>query len=119
MSLVHLQVGYAITKMPEGFHLHKGVKRVYDQRRQMVESGEGIDWGMAEALAFGTLLSEGDPWRLCITVCFCACDFQRSGVEAGNGRHAIGGYSHMLGFWGYPLPARTSAPKSRHPAGAL
>ena len=55
-----MQVGYAITKMPEGFHLHKGVKRVYDQRRQMVESGEGVDWGMAEALAFGTLLSEGD-----------------------------------------------------------
>ena len=54
-----LQVGYAITKMPEGFHLHKGVKRVYDQRRQMIESGEGVDWGMAEALAFGTLLSEG------------------------------------------------------------
>ena len=56
-----MQVGYAITKMPEGFHLHKGVKRVYDQRRQMIETGEGIDWGMAEALAFGTLLSEGEP----------------------------------------------------------
>ena len=56
---LRLQVGYAITKMPEGFHLHKGVKRVYDSRRQMVESGEGVDWGMAEALAFGTLLSEG------------------------------------------------------------
>ena len=42
---VCLQVGYAITKMPEGFHLHKGVKRVYDQRRQMIESGEGVDWG--------------------------------------------------------------------------
>ena len=55
-----MQVGYAITKMPEGFHLHKGVKRVYDQRRQMIETGEGIDWGMAEALAFGTLLSEGE-----------------------------------------------------------
>lgn len=54
-----MQVGYAITKMPEGFHLHKGVMRVYDQRRQMIETGEGIDWGMAEALAFGTLLSEG------------------------------------------------------------
>ena len=60
MHMHCLQVGYAITKMPEGFHLHKGVKRVYDQRRQMVESGEGVDWGMAEALAFGTLLSEGD-----------------------------------------------------------
>jgi hypothetical protein len=55
------QVGYAITKIPEDFRLHKGVKRVYDQRRQMIESGEGIDWGTAEALAFGTLISEGAP----------------------------------------------------------
>ena len=65
-----MQVGYAITKMPEGFHLHKGVKRVYDQRRQMIETGEGIDWGMAEALAFGTLLSEGEPLpcrQCCVT----------------------------------------------------
>lgn len=53
------QVGYAITKIPEDFTLHKGVKRVYEQRRQMIESGEGVDWGTAEALAFGTLLSEG------------------------------------------------------------
>ena len=53
------QVGYALTNVPEGFTLHKGVKRVYEQRRQMIDTGEGIDWGTAEALAFGTLLSEG------------------------------------------------------------
>ena len=52
-------MGYALTKVPDGFTLHKGVKRVYEQRRQMIDSGEGIDWGTAEALAFGTLLSEG------------------------------------------------------------
>ena len=54
-----LQVGHAITKIPDDFNLHRGVKRVYDQRRQMIETGEGIDWGFAEALAFGTLISEG------------------------------------------------------------
>ena len=54
------QVGYAITTVPEDFHMHRGVKRVYEQRRNMVDSGEGIDWGMAEALAFGTLISEGE-----------------------------------------------------------
>ena len=54
-----MQVGYAITKLPEGFHAHKAIKRVYDQRLAMVDKGEGVDWGMAEALAFGTLLSEG------------------------------------------------------------
>jgi 2-oxoglutarate dehydrogenase E1 component len=37
---------------------------VYEQRRHMVESGEGIDWGFAEALAFATLLSEGNHVRL-------------------------------------------------------
>jgi len=35
--------------------------QVYEARRNMVESGEGIDWGMGEALAFGTLLAEGEP----------------------------------------------------------
>ncbi len=52
-------VGMAITTMPEDFKPHKQVKRVYDQRKAMVESGEGVDWAMAEALAFGTLLIEG------------------------------------------------------------
>jgi 2-oxoglutarate dehydrogenase E1 component len=30
----------------------------------MIESGEGIDWAMGEALAFGTLLAEGNHVRL-------------------------------------------------------
>jgi hypothetical protein len=55
------QVGYAITRLPEDFTPHKQIKRVYEQRRKMVETGEGVDWAMAEALAFGTLLSEGAP----------------------------------------------------------
>ena len=52
-------MGYAITRLPEDFKPHKQIRRVYDQRRKMIETGEGIDWAMAEALAFGTLLSEG------------------------------------------------------------
>ena len=35
-----------------------------DAKRQMIETGEGIDWATAEALAFGTLLTEGYPVRL-------------------------------------------------------
>lgn len=54
-----LQVGMAITQLPEGFNPHRLIKKVYQQRREMVDSGEGVDWAMAEALAFGTLLSEG------------------------------------------------------------
>ena len=53
------QVGQAITTLPEDFHPHKRIKKVYDERRKMIETGEGVDWGMAEALAFGTLLAEG------------------------------------------------------------
>ena len=57
-------MGYAITTLPEGFTPHRQIAKVYEARRAMVESGEGIDWGMAEALAFGTLLAEGE-WGGC------------------------------------------------------
>ncbi len=49
----------SISELPEGFNPHKGIKRVFDGRRKAVETGEGVDWGFAEALAFGTLVSEG------------------------------------------------------------
>ena len=39
-------------------------KRLLDERYQMVERGEGIDWGCAETLAYGTLLLESFPVRL-------------------------------------------------------
>ena len=49
---------------PEGFSLQARAKRLLDERYQMVERGEGIDWGCAETLAYGTLLLEGFPVRL-------------------------------------------------------
>ncbi|KAG9453640.1 hypothetical protein H6P81_006544 [Aristolochia fimbriata] len=57
-------VGKAITALPENFKPHKGVKRIYEQRAQMIETGEGIDWAVGEALAFATLLVEGNHVRL-------------------------------------------------------
>ena len=57
-------VGRAITAVPEGFHPNRKVARLYATRRQMIETGEGIDWATAEALAFGTLLVEGAPIRM-------------------------------------------------------
>ncbi|GAU20243.1 hypothetical protein TSUD_353070 [Trifolium subterraneum] len=51
-------VGKAITTIPENFTPHKAVKRIYEQRAQMIETGEDIDWGFGEALAFATLLVE-------------------------------------------------------------
>src|SRR5262249_60931599 len=39
-------------------------ERLLQRRREMVETGTGIDWAMAESLAFGTLLMERYPVRL-------------------------------------------------------
>jgi len=58
------EIGEKLTQFPEGFQLHRTVERVMDNRRKMMESGEGLDWGMGEALAFGSLVAEGHPIRL-------------------------------------------------------
>lgn len=57
-------VGKAVTTLPDNFKPHRGVKKVYEQRAQMIETGEGVDWALAEALAFATLLVEGNHVRL-------------------------------------------------------
>ena len=58
------EVGRDITKVPTDFNAHKNVTKILDRRRAMIETGEGIDWAMAEHLAFGTLVQEGYPVRL-------------------------------------------------------
>src|SRR5579885_85840 len=58
------EIGRKITKTPEGFHPHRTIARFLDTRAKAIESGENIDWATAEALAFCTLLSEGNPVRL-------------------------------------------------------
>ncbi|KAG6578718.1 2-oxoglutarate dehydrogenase, mitochondrial-like [Cucurbita moschata] len=57
-------VGKAITSLPDNFKPHRSVKKVYEQRAQMIETGDGIDWALGEALAFATLLVEGNHVRL-------------------------------------------------------
>ena len=58
------EVGEKITTVPESVSVHRTLQRVIDRRREMVESGTGIDWAMAEHLAFGTLLNEKFRVRL-------------------------------------------------------
>ncbi|MBB3017004.1 2-oxoglutarate dehydrogenase E1 component [Microvirga lupini] len=58
------QIGKALTTIPEGFHLHRTIQRFLDNRKKMLETGEGFDWAMAEAMAFGSLLLEGHRVRL-------------------------------------------------------
>ncbi|MGB1214673.1 MAG: 2-oxoglutarate dehydrogenase E1 component [Pikeienuella sp.] len=57
-------VGAALSHIPDGFTPHKTVARIMDAKREMIETGAGIDWATAEALAFGTLQLEGFPVRL-------------------------------------------------------
>ena len=59
------RVGQAITTLPENFKPHRAVKKIFDLRAAMIESGEGIDWAVAEALAFATLIVESKHIRLC------------------------------------------------------
>ncbi|MEO1608980.1 MAG: 2-oxoglutarate dehydrogenase E1 component [Pseudomonadota bacterium] len=58
------EVGRRITALPGDFQAHRTVVRLIDKRRQMIDEGQGIDWGMAEHLAFGTLLYDKFPVRL-------------------------------------------------------
>ena len=57
-------IGYKITEIPEHFNVHRTLKRVIGNRRKMIDEGEGIDWALAEHLAFGTILTDGYPVRL-------------------------------------------------------
>ncbi|KAK1378949.1 hypothetical protein POM88_025693 [Heracleum sosnowskyi] len=57
-------IGKAITTLPENFKAHRAVKKIFADRAKMIETGEGIDWAVGEALAFATLLVEGNHVRL-------------------------------------------------------
>src|SRR3954464_8989349 len=69
-----------LTSVPEGFKLHPTVGRVIEARRQMAAGKTPVDWGMAETLAYASLLSNGYDVRL-------------SGQDMGRGtfahRHAV------------------------------
>ena len=58
-------IGLKITAAPTRLDLHKTVKRVIENRHEAIKTGENIDWATGEHLAFGSLLDEGFPVRLC------------------------------------------------------
>jgi len=57
-------VGKGLVSFPAGFHIHPKLKKLLEQRQEMVQGKRPVDYGMAEALAFGSLLTEGVPVRL-------------------------------------------------------
>ena len=58
------EIGKVLTSLPDGFNAHKTIQRFLEGRAKMMETGEGIDWAMAEALAFGSLCLDGHKIRL-------------------------------------------------------
>ena len=58
------EIGRALTTAPRDFPLHRTVDRLLATRREMFRTGRGFDWATGEALAFGSLLTEGCPVRL-------------------------------------------------------
>ncbi len=69
-----------LVKVPEGFHTHAKILKLLEQRAEMGHGKRAIDYGFAEALAFGSLLQEGTPLRL------TGQDSQRGTF---NQRHAV------------------------------
>ena len=74
------ELGRGLVTAPEGFRLNPKIIRQLDTKRAAIESGEGIDWATAEALAVASLCAEGTHVRM-------------SGQDSGRGtfshRHAI------------------------------
>ncbi|KAL6241094.1 2-oxoglutarate dehydrogenase E1 component [Rhinocladiella similis] len=58
------EIGDKIGSAPEGFTVHRNLKRILGGRKKAVDEGKGIDWATAEALAFGTLCLEGHHVRV-------------------------------------------------------
>jgi 2-oxoglutarate dehydrogenase E1 component len=58
-------IGRALVTVPEGFHLNRKLARQFEAKRAAIETGEGIDWASAEALAIGSLCAEGTHVRMC------------------------------------------------------
>jgi 2-oxoglutarate dehydrogenase E1 component len=53
-----------LTTYPQGFHVHPKVKKLLEQRQEMATGQKPVDYGMAEALAFASLVKQGIPVRL-------------------------------------------------------
>ncbi|MDP9127831.1 MAG: 2-oxoglutarate dehydrogenase E1 component, partial [Pseudomonadota bacterium] len=73
-------IGNALARVPEGFNVNPKIGKQLEAKREMMQSGTGVDWATAEALAFGSLLMEGTQVRL-------------SGQDVGRGtfsqRHSV------------------------------
>eukprot|EP00339_Tiarina_fusa_P000381 CAMPEP_0117001238 /NCGR_PEP_ID=MMETSP0472-20121206/3302_1 /TAXON_ID=693140 ORGANISM="Tiarina fusus, Strain LIS" /NCGR_SAMPLE_ID=MMETSP0472 /ASSEMBLY_ACC=CAM_ASM_000603 /LENGTH=1020 /DNA_ID=CAMNT_0004701175 /DNA_START=166 /DNA_END=3228 /DNA_ORIENTATION=- len=58
------KIGVQAGTVPPDFKLHRQMKKIFESRKGMAEAGTGIDWGTAEAMAYGSLLIEGNHVRI-------------------------------------------------------
>ncbi len=58
------QIAEGLGSVPAGFHVHPKLASLLERRRKGIAENAPVDWALAEALAFGTLLAEGTPVRL-------------------------------------------------------
>ena len=58
------EIGIKISTPPGGAAVHPKVLKLLERRAEMARGERPLDWGMAELLAYGTLLVEGVPVRL-------------------------------------------------------
>ena len=58
------QVADKLASYPKEFHIHPKIKKLLEQRAEMGHGQRAFDYGMAEAVAFGSLLVQGVPVRL-------------------------------------------------------
>ena len=96
------RIGRVLTTVPAGFRLNPKMVQQLARRAKMAEGALPLDWGTAEALAFGTLLLEGTPIRV-------------SGQDSSRGtfsqRHAVLVDSQTAEPW---TPLSTLDPKQAH-----
>jgi 2-oxoglutarate dehydrogenase E1 component len=58
------QLAQGLTTIPPNYTLHERVQKILADRTAMARGELSLDWGMAENLAYATLLTEGYPVRL-------------------------------------------------------
>ncbi|MAY41040.1 MULTISPECIES: 2-oxoglutarate dehydrogenase E1 component [unclassified Neptuniibacter] len=73
-------LGDRICEVPEGFAVQRQVMKIIDDRKRMAHGAMELNWGMAESLAYASILAEGHPLRI-------------TGQDVGRGtfshRHAV------------------------------
>lgn len=57
-------LGLLITQLPQEAEFHRLVRKIFETRNRCVQEGRDIDWGTAEALAFGSLIQDGYKVRI-------------------------------------------------------